>query len=342
VRLQFNCSQSNSVLDLSRFPHKLAHSKLLGFGVFFVKRVLLASVSLSALTVAAFAAEQAPSTHDSGSPPPLWTDFYVGLNAGFGWGTAGRNYSETGVLGGGQFGFNYQINENFVGGIEADFQGAAIGGAGGSSSLPYAAGGPGYLVPPLGGVPPAGEAASGLRLQNSIVSALPGGEALIGVPSAGEAVASAPCFASAPSPFGRSVSALRSGAVQPSNVAVGGVNTNQCPVASSLDYLGTVRGRLGFLIGSGILAYATGGLAYGDAQAQFASGNFIKSMLVGYTAGAGLEWKIAPAWSFKSEALYYNLPRNGDLSTFQGVVARVGLNYHFNYAAQPFFRLPGE
>lgn len=69
-----------------------------------------------------------------------WTGFYLGANVGYGWGKfdgtgtiAGNafvpagTYSEStnadGIIGGGQIGYNWQINQ-FVLGVEADFQGA--------------------------------------------------------------------------------------------------------------------------------------------------------------------------------------------------------------------------
>jgi outer membrane immunogenic protein len=77
-------------------------------------------------------------------PPPVfsWTGFYVGLNAGGGfsttsavsnnyWGTNG-NYLGTngghasGVIGGAQIGYNYQLSPLFVVGVENDFQGTSI------------------------------------------------------------------------------------------------------------------------------------------------------------------------------------------------------------------------
>jgi outer membrane immunogenic protein len=92
---------------------------------------------------------------DLPSPPsPTWTGLYVGLNAGGAWSAGGLQYGTTlartnlldeslvqtggpywgmpsnysGVVGGGQFGYNYQINSMFVAGLEADFQGSSMNG----------------------------------------------------------------------------------------------------------------------------------------------------------------------------------------------------------------------
>jgi outer membrane immunogenic protein len=101
--------------------------------------------------------------------------------------------------------------------------------------------------------------------------------------------------------------------------------------SANLSWIGTVRGRLGFLLMPNLLVYGTGGLAYGQVnlnvnQSQFqnvvfpggsagwaAFGNSNTSnTLVGYSAGGGLEWMFMPNWSAKAEYLYYDL---GNLST---------------------------
>jgi opacity protein-like surface antigen len=94
---------------------------------------------------------------------------------------------------------------------------------------------------------------------------------------------------------------------------------------TQLNYLGTVRGRLGYVVTPTLLLYGTGGLAYGGALSNtalftsYAAGkatsnpsvtltdaNFQKT-LVGWTAGGGLEWMFMPNWSLKAEYLYYDL-----------------------------------
>jgi outer membrane immunogenic protein len=56
-----------------------------------------------------------------------WTGFYVGANIGYGWGRvsedSGASSNLDGVIGGGQIGYNWQMN-NIVLGLEADFQGS--------------------------------------------------------------------------------------------------------------------------------------------------------------------------------------------------------------------------
>nr|WP_269152228.1 outer membrane protein [Xanthobacter oligotrophicus] len=70
-------------------------------------------------------------------PAPVfsWTGFYIGANAGYGWGSGqdalggslgGAGIDPKGWFGGGQAGYNYQFSNNVVAGIEADIQGGDI------------------------------------------------------------------------------------------------------------------------------------------------------------------------------------------------------------------------
>jgi outer membrane immunogenic protein len=94
-----------------------------------------------------------------------------------------------------------------------------------------------------------------------------------------------------------------------------------------LDYLGMVRGRLGFLSMPSLLIYGTGGLAYGSVSTStsisgstsgfnlglccgpmtFSSAGSFSDTRVGWTAGGGVEWMFARNWSAKAEYLYYDL-----------------------------------
>jgi outer membrane immunogenic protein len=99
-------------------------------------------------------------------------------------------------------------------------------------------------------------------------------------------------------------------------------------ITSHLDYLGTLRGRLGFLATPAFLLYGTGGLAYGAVRSSTAEtalitppvacagvvcsgsgGGSFSDTRVGWTAGAGGEWIFARNWSAKLEYLYYDLGR---------------------------------
>jgi outer membrane immunogenic protein len=68
-------------------------------------------------------------------PAPTWGGFYLGLNAGGGFGTADNNFSFAsvelplkGAIGGGQIGYNWQTGP-VVFGLETDFQGSTMKGS---------------------------------------------------------------------------------------------------------------------------------------------------------------------------------------------------------------------
>lgn len=260
-------------------------------------------------------------------PPPLWTGFHAGLNAGGAWAAsnatnfvsapflvngadnviwaaasaiAGSGVVSTngaGFIGGGQFGYDWQFNGRVLVGVEADVQGVA-----------------------------------GANNAASVVTLAP---------------------APAPAPGLNFLTGVASG--------------------KSLDFLGTARARLGYLITPTLLAYATGGLAYGQATSatsffQHVPNDFpgflliganqgrLSQMRVGWTAGGGLEWMFWPQWSAKIEYLYFDLgavsypvavTTDWEQATllvanatqartrFDGHVVRVGVNYHFNWGAAP-------
>jgi outer membrane immunogenic protein len=129
-------------------------------------------------------------------------------------------------------------------------------------------------------------------------------------------------------------------------------------LTKSIDWFGTVRGRIGFLANPQWLLYATGGLAYGQTKISFneldvtsgcipnaticADGSS-SSVRAGWTAGGGVEAMLAPNWSFKLEYLYVDLGRRSlsllsstspitfdTALDFHEHVVRAGLNYHFN------------
>ncbi|ATQ66702.1 MULTISPECIES: outer membrane protein [Methylosinus] len=265
------------------------------------KYVVAASMLALAFGMGSASAADLPSRKDAPAflppppPPPMWTGFYVGLNAGYGWtnnNTVTQSYADTGsagfgaqalggnfpwnasvsndgFIGGGQIGYNAQVYNSFVVGLEADMQGVASD-------------------------------------------------------------------RQAASYYGPTASAS---------------------ISRSLDYLGTVRGRVGYLVTPTLLAYATGGLAYGQANLSGAyygtatGSDSFSDTRVGYSVGGGFEWLFMPHWSAKAEYLYYDL---GNATTpgasfaytdgagaqnswaqstarFDGHVVRAGVNYHFNF-----------
>ena len=94
---------------------------------------------------------------------------------------------------------------------------------------------------------------------------------------------------------------------------------------SNLSWLGTARGRFGYLAMPTLLVYGTGGLAYGGYSSNLQliqnwndiSGrgmnafnygtSSLSTTMVGWTAGGGAEWMFMPNWSVKGEYLYYDL-----------------------------------
>lgn len=95
---------------------------------------------------------------------------------------------------------------------------------------------------------------------------------------------------------------------------------------ASVDWLGTVRGRLGYSFDR-ILVYGTGGLAFGqvkasggqivsfDCQADCGTANDVAAAWAGsgsktkfgWTAGAGVEFQLTSNLSMKAEYLHYDL-----------------------------------
>jgi len=122
-------------------------------------------------------------------------------------------------------------------------------------------------------------------------------------------------------------------------------------ISASVDWLASLRGRLGFSAGS-TLIYATAGVAWigADADAcdcETGPGHTVSRGSVGFNdtgwvAGGGVETSIGPSLSLRGEALYYGFDskRNtsyltydsapGDFAALDDIwVARIGLNYRF-------------
>jgi len=292
-------------------------------------RFLIGAVTALALATGSALAADLPSLKAPPAyappPPPLWTGFHAGLNAGGAWaasnaisfvsapflvngvgnvpwaaasaiaGSGAVSTNGAGFIGGGQLGYDWRFNGRFLVGLEADVQGLA-----------------------------------GANNNASVVTLAP-----------------------APAPGLNFLTSVSGG--------------------KSLDFLGTARGRLGYLITPTLLAYATGGFAYGQAASatnffQHVPNDFpgflllganqgrLSQMRVGWTAGGGLEWLFWPQWSAKIEYLYFDLgaatypvavTTDRELATllvanatqararFDGHVVRVGVNHHFNWGAAP-------
>jgi|SRR5215469_16146521 len=239
-------------------------------------------------------------------PGGAWQGFYAGVNLGAAWldahgtltptgcfTTAGgcgaaaggggasrsfsRSFNASGVIGGIQWGYNWQLAPQWMAGLETDFAGTSLGS---SRDTVFALSGP----------------LSGTATVHS---------------SAGQ------------------------------------------------DFLGTVRGRVGFIPAPQLLLFGTGGFAYGQ-QSGSTSITFSRAgdvysgstsnLRTGWAAGGGAEWQFAPQWSLKAEYLHVDLGAGGShdiVITNPGVtgvnptaafhsslssnenVFRIGVNYHF-------------
>jgi OOP family OmpA-OmpF porin len=140
---------------------------------------------------------------------------------------------------------------------------------------------------------------------------------------------------------------------------IGGL-TSTYQVGRTQEWLGTVRGRLGWTPSPTWLTYVTGGFSYAQIDSSFAnqfSGTSTASLRgsksgvsTGYNVGAGAEFAVSPQFSIKAEYLYvnlgtigYNVANDTVRSTLTNHVSfdnnenifRVGLNYHFNQPPPP-------
>ncbi len=107
-----------------------------------MKKLAFALLALAAGSVAASAADMAPRYTKAPVAPVSvynWTGFYIGVNGGYGWSNTDQYYSLLpgglfigphqkggGGFFGGTAGYNYQLSNNFVVGIEGDADWANI------------------------------------------------------------------------------------------------------------------------------------------------------------------------------------------------------------------------
>jgi outer membrane immunogenic protein len=107
----------------------------------------------------------------------------------------------------------------------------------------------------------------------------------------------------------------------PSNVVLGLEGDLGFLNADDVDYLATIRGRLGYAAGPALL-YATGGVAFIGLDEE----NF-----TGYVVGGGLDYKIKENWTAGVEGLYYDFTEDGDDDDATFFTARARLTYHFGH-----------
>lgn len=310
-----------------------------------MKNGIIASLAsmASTLAVSAFAAE----LHDPSSPTglqrsPMWTGVYTGLNAGFNFGTnahvSSQNWGgswtipgiptailpgaaaasmnglarniQSGVVGGAQMGYNYQFGSSFLVGIEADIQGSSIGG---------------YF---MRGVASAARQTTNLGLFSITARSNATGTAAV------------------------------QGSVHWLGTVRGRVGYFLTPTLLLYGSAGLAYGgAYADVTQTAIENISIGGGAITQAN-PWSGGGRSNQILAGWAGGGGVEWMFVPNWSLKAEALYWDMGRmnvqtvaqgasgrsdylsnsagGGRTSVYySGVIARVGVNYHFSFGPIP-------
>lgn len=339
------------------------------------QRIFSLSALAAIISSSAFAADLPSLKSAPAAPVSSWTGAYAGLNIGYNFGNngpvnvtatnapwifgngaslgstapiapgtlnssnvAGLSYSgstintQSGVIGGAQFGYNLQFDPKYMVGFETDFQGAGITGGstikGGAYGVqPYQ--GPGNSNPTAGAIT---SAMGSSQIQGGVnwLGTVRGRFGFIYSPSlllygtGGFAYGGA--YANISQNANEYVLHQQNLSVSPSVPTSPFVNPGQ-------------------------------NLWFGNTNQS--------QVLFGWTAGAGAEWKFMTNWSVKAEALYWDLGRmTVNTSTFgstvyvptnapapwfwnnnfgwgkasvqySGIIARAGVNYHFNLGSAP-------
>jgi outer membrane immunogenic protein len=287
-------------------------------------------------------------------PPPLWTGFYAGLNAGYAFDTDPSTNTWAGPIG---------ANIDNYWNCALPGPGACVGTLGFASAL--AAAGLGRTSAGAEGFVGGGQLGYNYQFYQSFVAGL-----------------EADIQGSGASGNGYFVSGAGTTMVRGNGSSRNFALLDGTEVQKSLDWIGTVRGRIGWLVTPTVLVFATGGFAYGGVSGQTnvfqsatvspagfglwstsANGGIgsYQQTLYGWTIGGGAEWLVTPNWSVKAEALYYDLGnvtyntsptswtvirgRSGETTSdfaitqttanYNGVIVRAGVNYHFNWAPAP-------
>ncbi len=112
---------------------------------------------------------------------------------------------------------------------------------------------------------------------------------------------------------------------------------------SNARWLATIRGRSGIAIDDALL-YVTSGVAFGSVRNTVTDftliGNSRTETMVGWTVGAGLDYRLTNNWFWRTEFLYvalgnFNKNFTADSSLYVShlshelMIGRVGLNYKF-------------
>jgi outer membrane immunogenic protein len=121
-----------------------------------MKRIVLATALVALGSASALAADLGARTYTKApamAAASNWSGLYIGGNVGYGWGNNSTDFAflptptdfgvantslrarSTGVIGGAQFGYNWQIG-SLVTGLEADIQGSGIKGSASAPAIP--------------------------------------------------------------------------------------------------------------------------------------------------------------------------------------------------------------
>ena len=106
-------------------------------------------------------------------------------------------------------------------------------------------------------------------------------------------------------------------------------STGGARVTLDVDYLASIRGRLGYAVGNSLL-YGTIGYAWAEAGTS-GLGVGRSTDFDGLVLGAGMDYKFAPDWSARLEGLSYWLSpdSNGqEIDDLDASVIRAGITWH--------------
>jgi outer membrane immunogenic protein len=129
--------------------------------------------------------------------------------------------------------------------------------------------------------------------------------------------------------LGRAVAGLEA------DIGFGGLSGSENDVSADLNSLGSLRGRLGYLLTPDFLVYGTAGFAWANFDFE-AAGDTQSDTLLGYQVGAGAELMFSDPWSLKLEYVYTDLDaatlsHNGVSNTYEPDfhTIRAGLSFNF-------------
>ncbi len=126
------------------------------------------------------------------------------------------------------------------------------------------------------------------------------------------------------------------------NTTVCGPTANGAGCDTSSNWIGTIRGRIGYAFDR-IMVYGTGGGAVTDIKASYGALPWASNTEWGWTAGAGIEGAITDNLTAKVEYLYASFQKDTSCPStscffftspsvsLKESMVRVGLNYKFGY-----------